>query len=171
MKKQAQCHQDIKLLKTKRCLLNSIAKEEKALGRLLNAQAKQLESVPSCSKTSQLTASTTQLVETVLMKEWLLLRKGGDLFVSTPLQQVGITQLLESIAKTEASLAYLIETEADKLQTALTLVERDETNRSIDPLLDMNQSVKKMLETIIKKEMLLEFELDDLLELLKQPVP
>jgi len=101
----------------------------------------------------------------------LLLQKGGDLFVSTPLQQAVITRLLESIAKTESSLAYLIETEADNLQTALTLVERDETNRSIDPLLDMNQSVKKMLETIIKKEMLLEFELDDLLELLKQPVP
>ncbi|GEM05446.1 hypothetical protein HMI01_24340 [Halolactibacillus miurensis] len=91
--------------------------------------------------------------------------------MSNPLQQAVILQLLESIAQTETSLAYLIETEADKLQTAITLVERDEENVSIDPLLEMNQSVKKMLETIIKKEMLLEFELDDLLDLLKQPSP
>ncbi len=75
VEKQAQCQQDVKLLKTKRHLLNSIAKEEKALGRLLNAQAKQLENINPCSKTTRLTESTTQLVETVLMKEWLLLRK------------------------------------------------------------------------------------------------
>lgn len=75
MEKDAQCPRDTKLLKTKRHLLNSIAKEEKALGRLLNAQAKQLEHIQPCSKTTQLTETTTQLVETVLMKEWLLLRK------------------------------------------------------------------------------------------------
>lgn len=75
MEKETQCHRNDKLLKTKRHLLNSIAKEEKALGRLLNAQAKQLENIPACSKTTHLTETTTQLVETVLMKEWLLLRK------------------------------------------------------------------------------------------------
>lgn len=81
-------------------------------------------------------------------------------------QQAVILQPLESIAETETSLAYLIETEADKLRTAINRIERDETGTSIDPLLHINHSVKKMLETIIKKEMLLEFELDALLELL-----
>lgn len=81
-------------------------------------------------------------------------------------QQAVILQLLESIAETETSLAYLIETEADKLRTAINRIERDETGTSIDPLLHINHSVKKMLETIIKKEMLLEFELNALLELL-----
>lgn len=75
MEKEIGCHQQSKLLKVKKQLLHSIAKEEKALGRLLNAQAKQLEKVCTPSDRVLLTNQTTQLVETVLMKEWLLLRK------------------------------------------------------------------------------------------------
>lgn len=75
MEKARDCSKQVSLSKTKRKLLESIATEETALGHLLEAQAKQLEAArQTCQKTA-LTESTTQLVETVLMKEWLLLRK------------------------------------------------------------------------------------------------
>lgn len=63
-------------------------------------------------------------------------------------QQAVILQLLESIAETETSLAYLIETEAEKLRTAIQRIERDETGTSIDPLLHINHSVKKCLRRL-----------------------
>lgn len=113
----------------------------------------------------EIAANKTKLLHTLCVK------KGGDIFVTNSSQQGVITKLLESIAQTESSLAYLIETEANKLNAAICLVANDQTTHSVQSLLDMNQSVKKMLETIIKKEMILEFELDELLALLKQDTP
>ena len=82
--------------------------------------------------------------------------------------------LLVSIAFEELGLAHLINTEAEKLQGAIgTLV--DENGDPVNPriqatslaeLLAANREVEKVLRTIIKKEMLLEFKFENILEFL-----
>ena len=84
--------------------------------------------------------------------------------------------LLASIAFEELGLAHLINSEAEKLQGAIgTLV--DNQGKLVNPkikaeslqeLLEANKSVEKMLQSIIKKEMLLQFKFENVLEFLKQ---
>ncbi len=82
--------------------------------------------------------------------------------------------LLVSIAFEELGLAHLINTEAEKLQGAIgTLVKENgqQVNpniqaRSLAELLAANREVEKVLRTIIKKEMLLEFKFENILEFL-----
>jgi hypothetical protein len=82
--------------------------------------------------------------------------------------------LLATIAFEELALAHVINAEAEKLQAALgTLVDPVGTTvfpgplaTDLDDLLDTNRSVEKILSTVIKKEMLLEFKLEDLLDFL-----
>lgn len=73
------------LHQTKIDLLESIALEEIALSHILNAEAEKLQAFvgkcldfptdPTTKEIIKFNKSVTQLVETVLMKEWLLLRK------------------------------------------------------------------------------------------------
>ncbi|MFJ8268116.1 hypothetical protein [Peribacillus asahii] len=82
--------------------------------------------------------------------------------------------LLASIAFEELGLAHVINTEAEKLQGAIgTLV--DENGDPINPfiqagslaeLLEVNREVEKVLRTVIKKEMLLQFKFENVLEFL-----
>ena len=82
--------------------------------------------------------------------------------------------LLVSIAFEELGLAHLINTEAEKLQGAIgTLVNKNEQlvnpdikAKSLAELLAANREVEKVLRTIIKKEMLLEFKFENILEFL-----
>ena len=84
--------------------------------------------------------------------------------------------LLASIAFEELGLAHLINSEAEKLQGAIgTLV--DDHGKLVNPkikadslqeLLKVNKSVEKMLQAIIKKEMLLQFKFENVLEFLEQ---
>ncbi|MEH7253863.1 hypothetical protein V7111_17205, partial [Neobacillus niacini] len=81
--------------------------------------------------------------------------------------------LLVSIAFEELGLAHLINVEAEKLQGALgTLVNNgqpvnpDIKAKSLAELLAANREVEKVLRTIIKKEMLLEFKFENILEFL-----
>ncbi|MBA2873218.1 hypothetical protein HNQ85_003562 [Anoxybacillus calidus] len=82
--------------------------------------------------------------------------------------------LLATIAFEELSLAHVINSEAEKLQAALgTLVNPAGTTvfpgplaSNLDDLLDTNRSVERTLRTVIKKEMLLEFKLEDLIDFL-----
>lgn len=80
--------------------------------------------------------------------------------------------LLASIAFEELALAHIMNAEAEKLQfvlgtitpaptTALT-----ETSVSISNLLDIDSSVQRTLRDVIKKEMLLEFKFENILDLI-----
>ncbi|MFE4427359.1 hypothetical protein ACFRH9_09695, partial [Peribacillus butanolivorans] len=82
--------------------------------------------------------------------------------------------LLASIAFEELGLAHVINAEAEKLQGAIgTLV--DSNDELVNPLiragslaelLAANREAEKMLRTIIKKEMLLQFKFENILEFL-----
>lgn len=70
-----------------------------------------------------------------------------------------INLLLASIALEEIGLSHIINAEAEKLQKAIQHAE------CFEDLLIINNSVEKMLKTIIKKEMLLQFKLEGVLEI------
>lgn len=82
--------------------------------------------------------------------------------------------LLASIALEELGLSHLINAEAEKLQGAVgTLV--DDEGRLVNPnikagsledLLDANLVAGRMLRTIIKKEMLLQFKFENVMDFL-----
>ena len=77
-----------------------------------------------------------------------------------------VNLLLASVAFEELGLAHLINAEAEKVQFVLGTLEgqaRTEQPRSIDDLLRVNRSVDQTLRDIIKKEMLLQFKLEDVL--------
>jgi hypothetical protein len=84
--------------------------------------------------------------------------------------------LLASIAHEELALAHLINTEAEKLQGAIGtlvdddghLVNPDIKAEGLQELLNANKSVEKMLQTIVKKEMLLQFKFENVLDFLEQ---
>ena len=84
--------------------------------------------------------------------------------------------LLASIAFEELGLAHLINSEAEKLQGAIGTLVDDQGKlvnakikaESLQELLKVNKSVEKMLQSIIKKEMLLQFKFENVLEFLKQ---
>jgi hypothetical protein len=75
---------------------------------------------------------------------------------------------LTSIAFEELGLAHIINAEAEKLQFALgTLNDSDPVVKDLDDLLDINRSVERVLRTVIKKEMILQFKLDDVIDFLE----
>ncbi|WP_349655131.1 hypothetical protein [Neobacillus sp. YX16] len=93
----------------------------------------------------------------------------------TPLISVSVEQtiplLLSSIALEELALAHIMNAEAEKLQFVLgtlgdTGVTLSPTEVSLGDLLDVNASVQRTLRDVIKKEMLLEFKFENVLDLL-----
>jgi hypothetical protein len=67
--------------------------------------------------------------------------------------------LLGSIAFEELGLAHLINAEAEKIEFAIHY-----SNIDIECLLKVNQSARKMLRDIIKKEMILQLKLEEILQ-------
>jgi hypothetical protein len=92
----------------------------------------------------------------------------------TPTISVSIGQtvplLLASIALEELSLAHIINAEAEKLQFVLGTLDTGTTLSppvvTLSNLLAVNSSVQRTLRDVIKKEMLLEFKFENVLELL-----
>lgn len=75
--------------------------------------------------------------------------------------------LLASIAFEELALAHVMNAEAEKLQFALgTLDDDDPVVDDLDDLLAINRSVERVLRTVVKKEILLQFKLEDVVDFL-----
>ena len=81
-----------------------------------------------------------------------------------------INLLLASIAFEELGLAHIINAEAEKIQAAVgTLPNIELTATTISELLDVNQSVNRTLKTALKTQMLLQFKLEDVLDIPPPP--
>lgn len=88
----------------------------------------------------------------------------------TPAIRIDRTQiinlLLASIAFEELGLAHIINAEGEKLQAALgNLPDLPVAASSFNDLITIDREVRKTLQTIIKKEMLLQFKLEGILEI------
>lgn len=70
--------------------------------------------------------------------------------------------LLTSIAMEELSLAHIMNAEAEKIQE---VVKGPGCNK-LDDLICIDKSVERMMRDVIKKEMLLEFKFENILDLL-----
>lgn len=97
----------------------------------------------------------------------------------TPLISVGTDQtiplLLASIALEEMALAHIMNAEAEKLQFVLGTLDTDVLGPeevTLADLLDVNASVQRTLRDVIKKEMLLQFKFENVLDLIAiTPLP
>lgn len=81
-----------------------------------------------------------------------------------------VNLLLASVAFEELGLAHIINAEAEKIQYLLGTLETTSKNQSkptLDDLLDLNKSVERTLRTVIKNQMLLQFKLEDILDIPK----
>lgn len=67
-----------------------------------------------------------------------------------------INLLLSSIALEEIGISHIINAEAEKLQYAIA------KHPSICELLQVNKSVERMIRSLIKKQMLLQFKLENI---------
>jgi predicted transcriptional regulator len=88
--------------------------------------------------------------------------------ISVTMGQV-IPLLLSSIALEEIALAHIVNAEAEKIQFVLGTLNTSNvispTTITISNLLTINQSVSQTLKDVIKKEMLLQFKLENVLKL------
>ncbi|WP_342665021.1 hypothetical protein [Shimazuella kribbensis] len=81
-----------------------------------------------------------------------------------------ITLLLSSIAFEELALAHIMNAEAEKIQFVLGTLDTRTTLHptmvTIEDLVTINTEVRKTLQDVIKKEMLLQFKLENVLQLI-----
>ncbi|XMB86142.1 hypothetical protein RJG79_12205 [Mycoplasmatota bacterium WC44] len=81
-----------------------------------------------------------------------------------------INLLLESIAKEELALAHILYAEGDKIDFVIRKLKHGDYGscKSIDRLIETNESVRKTIIAAIKKEMLLEFKLENVIGLINK---
>ena len=84
-------------------------------------------------------------------------------------QQEALVDLLVSIALEETGLAHIINAEGEKIQAVAGLLE----NQQISPeeAIDQQEAISKTLRMPIKKQMLLQFKLEDVLDALEELPP
>lgn len=81
-----------------------------------------------------------------------------------------VNLLLSSIALEELGLAHIINAEGEKIQAVVgTLPGVNLPQASLSDLLLIDESVQNTLKNTIKKEMLLEFKLEDILRIPPEP--
>lgn len=71
-----------------------------------------------------------------------------------------INLLLASIAMEEIGLSHILNAEGEKIQAAL-----DIENICIHDMLKINKSVERTLRNVLKNQMLLQFKLEDVIEI------
>ncbi|MEN6316953.1 MAG: hypothetical protein ABFD25_22190 [Clostridiaceae bacterium] len=77
-----------------------------------------------------------------------------------------ISLLLASIAFEELGLAHIINAEAEKIQSVLgTLCGQTPANPTVNELIAIDNSVGRALRNVIKKEILLDFKFENILEI------
>ena len=78
-----------------------------------------------------------------------------------------ISLLLASIAFQQLGLAHIVNAEAEKIQFILgTLPDQQQVPEpTMDDLIEINQTVRGVLRDSIKKEMLLQFKLEEVLDI------
>jgi hypothetical protein len=81
--------------------------------------------------------------------------------------------LLASIATEELALAHVINAEAEKIQFVIGTLHGHKPcpEPTIEDLLLIDRSVEKVLQTIIKKEIILQFKLEEVAELIETEEP
>ena len=75
-------------------------------------------------------------------------------------QKQALTDLLESIALEETALAHILNAEGEKIQE----INKKFCELTTKQILELQESVRKTLRLPIKKEILLQFKLEDVLE-------
>ncbi len=76
-----------------------------------------------------------------------------------------INIILSSIGMEELSLAHIVNAEAEKIQFALGTLETSEGAASLEDIMKVNSSAKKMLRDVIKNQMLIGMKMEDTVEL------
>lgn len=69
-----------------------------------------------------------------------------------------INNLIESVALVETGLSHIINVEGEKIQKTIKLAEDEDV--SIDDMIKVNDSVNKMIISITKLEMILQYKLE-----------
>lgn len=85
-------------------------------------------------------------------------------------QEDVINLLLASIAFEELGLAHITNAEAEKIQYILGTLngQTTVTPATVEDLLNINDSVRQILRSVIKNQMLLQFKLEDILDLIPE---
>ncbi len=73
--------------------------------------------------------------------------------------------ILSSIGMEELSLAHILNAEAEKIQFALGTLETATEAASLEDIMKVNSSAKKMLRDVIKNQMLIGMKMEDTVEL------
>lgn len=86
--------------------------------------------------------------------------------ISVTIEQ-SVSLLLASIALEELALAHILNAEAEKIQFVVgTLDVRPGAVPTISDILTINSSVRRTMQDVIKKEMLLQFKLENVLSII-----
>ena len=77
-------------------------------------------------------------------------------------QEEALTDLLESIALEETAIAHLINAEAEKVQSMAKMMDKGKI--CFEDVIKFQKNMAKMMRNPIKKQILLQFKLEDILE-------